>query len=110
MVNETANGIKVYTDAKDIDVSGRIFYVKTGALYTDAAAETAAEGGAVFQAFLAGNLTIVDNGVIYKGVSATVSSTTVTVTYGAEGSATATTAADDTTTAVEFAKIVPSNS
>lgn len=104
MVNEN----KVYTDAKDLGVSGRLFYVKSGALYSDSATEVAAEGGDVFQAFLAGNLTIVDNGVIYKGTSATLATTTVTVTYGADSSATATVATGDTKTAADFAKIVPS--
>lgn len=108
MVNETANGIKVYSDANDIDVSGRVFYVKSGALYTDAATEVAATGGAVFQAFLAGNLAIVDTGVIYRATSVTLSSSTVTATYGAESSATATVAEGDTKTAEDFAKIVPS--
>lgn len=102
------NGNKVYTDANDLGVSGRLFYVKSGALYSDSATEVAADGGAVFQAFLAGNLTIVDDGVIYNGTSATLSSSTVTVTYGAEGSATATVAEGDTKTAADYAKIVPS--
>lgn len=102
------NGTKVYTDAKDLNVSGRLFYVKSGALYSDSATEEAADGGAVFSSFLAGNLTIVDDGVIYKVTSATLSSSTVTVTYGADGEATATVADDDTKTAADYAKIVPS--
>lgn len=101
------NGNKLYTDAIDLGVSGRVFYVKTGALYSDAATTVAADGGRVFQAFLAGILTIVDTGVIYNATSVTLSSSTVTATYGAEGSATATVAADDTKTAADYGLIVP---
>ena len=52
------NGTKVYTNASDLGVSGRVFYVKAAdsKLYLESACTNKAEGGDVFNAFLAGNM------------------------------------------------------
>lgn len=113
------NGNKVYTDANDLGVSGRVFYFKASdsKLYKDSALTVAADGGAVFQAFLAGNLTIVNDGAIYRATSAVVDTTnakvkvdilTVSSSTATVITAEAAIATGDTKTAADFAKIVPS--
>ena len=111
------NGNKVYTDANDLGVSGRVFYAKAAdsKLYLEAAYTNAAEGGDVFQAFLAGNLIIVNDGSIAIPTAVKVADSTVSVDILTVSSSTATVvtltaavAAGDTKTAADFAKIVPS--
>lgn len=113
-------GTKIYEDAKDVDVSGRVFYTKTASgttsLYTDAATTVAAKGADVFDAYLAGNLVIVNAGSICAPTACIVANSKVKVDILTVSSNTATVvtcqatiAADDTTTAALFAQIVPSN-
>ncbi len=111
------NGTKVYTDAKDLGVSGRVFYVKAAdsKLYLEPACTNKAEGGDVFAAFLAGNLVIVNDGSLCTPTAVTVADSTVSVdiltlvsTTATVVTATAACASGDTKTAADFAKIVPS--
>lgn len=111
------NGTKVYTNASDLGVSGRVFYVKAAdsKLYLESACTNKAEGGDVFNAFLAGNLVIVNDGSICTPTAVKVADSTVSVDILTVSSSTATVvtvtaacATGDTKTAAEFAKIVPS--
>jgi hypothetical protein len=111
------NGNRVFYDADNIGVSGRVFYAKASdsKLYTDSALTDAADGGAVFQAFLAGVLVIVNDGAIAIPTAVTVAEGTVSVDILTVSSSTATVvtltaavATGDTKTAADFAKIVPS--
>lgn len=116
MVN---NGL-MYKDAKDIPVTGRIFYAKTTSgtttLYEDSATTIEAKGGDVFEAFVAYNIRVVidgaihnvsslkvDNGKVYVDVL-TVSSSTATVV-----TAEATIAEGDDKTEADFTKLVPAS-
>lgn len=109
---------KIYTDANDLGVSGRVFYTKTASgtttLYTDTACTVAAEGGDVFQAYLAGNLTIVYSSAMYVPTSLVIASSTVKADILTVSSGTATVvtcqaaiASGDTKTAADYAKIIP---
>jgi len=111
------NGNRVFYDADNIGVSGRVFYAKASdsKLYTDSALTDAADGGAVFQAFLAGVLVIVNGSAIAIPTAVTVAEGTVSVDILTVSSSTATVvtltaavATGDTKTAADFAKIVPS--
>lgn len=111
------NGNKVFYDADNIGVSGRVFYAKASdsKLYTDSALTVAADGGAVFQAFLAGVLVIVNDGAITVPTAVKLTEGTVSVDILTVSSSTATVvtltaavATGDTKTAADFAKIVPS--
>lgn len=110
------NGTKVYTDAKDLNVSGRVFYVKAAdsKLYKESACTNKADGGDVFAAFLAGNLLIVNAGSICTPTAVIVDSGTVSVDILTVATNTATVvtvtaacASGDTKTAADFGKIVP---
>lgn len=111
------NGNKVFYDADNIGVSGRVFYAKASdsKLYTDSALTDAADGGAVFQAFLAGVLVIVNDGSIAVPTAVKLADSTVSVDILTVSSSTATVvtltaavASGDTKTAADYAKIVPS--
>lgn len=111
------NGNKVFYDANNIGVSGRVFYAKASdsKLYTDSALTNAADGGAVFQAFLAGVLIIVNDGAIAVPTAVKLAESTVSVDILTVSSSTATVvtltatvATGDTKTAADYAKIVPS--
>lgn len=111
------NGNKVFYDADNIGVSGRVFYAKASdsKLYTDSALTNAADGGAVFQAFLAGVLVIVNDGAITIPTAVKLAEGTVSVDILTVSSSTATVvtltaavATGDSKTAADFAKIVPS--
>lgn len=110
------NGTKVYENASDVHVTGRVFYAKAAdsKLYLEPAYTNEAEGADVFNAFLAGNLRIVNGGSIAVPTAVIVADGTVSVDILTVSSSTATVvtvtaacAADDTKTAAEFAKIVP---
>lgn len=107
---------KIYTDANDLGVSGRVFYVKAAdsKLYLEPACTNKAEGGDVFQAFLAGNLVIVNDGSMCTPTAVTVADGTVSVdiltlvsTTATVVTVTAACASGDTKTASDFAKIIP---
>lgn len=111
------NGTKVYTNASDLGVSGRVFYAKAAdsKLYLESACTNKAEGGDVFNAFLAGNLVIVNDGSICTPTAVKLAEGTVSVDILTVSSSTATVvtltaavATGDTKTAADFAKIVPS--
>ena len=107
---------KIYEDAKDLHVTGRVFYVKAAdsKIYEDSACETLAVGADVFSAYITGNLVLVnggsmcvptackvDDGTVSIDILTVVTSTATVVT------ATAACADDDTTTAALVAQIVP---
>ena len=109
-------GTKIYEDAKDLHVSGRVFYVKAAdsKIYTDSATTTLAEGGDVFAAFLAGNLVLVNGGKMCTPTDCSVADSTVSVSILTVVSSTATVvtataacASGDTATAALFGQIVP---
>lgn len=111
-------GTKIYEDAKDVNVSGRVFYAKTASgattLYTDSAETIAATGADVLSAYLAGNLVIVNAGSICAPTACVIADGKVKVDILTVASSTATVvtcqaaiAADDTKTVATFNKIVP---
>lgn len=111
-------GSKIYEDAKDLHVSGRVFYAKTASgtttLYEDSATTVEAKGADVFSAYLAGNLVIVNAGSMCVPTACIVASNVVKVDILTVASSTATVvtcqadcAADDTATAALFGQIVP---
>lgn len=113
-------GTKIYEDAKDVNVSGRVFYAKTASgattLYTDSATTIAATGADVLSAYLAGNLVIVNAGSICAPTACIIADGKVKVDILTVSSDTATVvtcqaaiAADDTKTIVEYLKIVGIN-
>ena len=115
------NGNRVFYNADNIGISGRVYYAKTASgtttLYTDSACTEVAVGGDVYKDYVAGVLMIVNDGSICFPTAAKVASSKVSVDILTVASSTATVvtceaalASGDTTTAVEFAKIVPSNS
>lgn len=115
------NGNRVFYNADNIGISGRVYYAKTASgtttLYTDSACTEAAVGSDVYKDYVAGVLMIVNAGSICFPTAAKVASNKVSVDILTVASSTATVvtceaalASGDTTTAVEFAKIVPSNS
>lgn len=111
-------GNKIYEDAKDVNVSGRVFYAKTASgvttLYTDSATTVAATGDVVLSAYLAGNLVVVNAGSICVPTACIVADSKVKVDILTVSSNTATVvtcqaaiAQGDTTTAAIFGQIVP---
>lgn len=113
------NGNRVFYNADNIGISGRVYYAKTASgtttLYTDSACTAAAVGGDVYKDYVAGVLMIVNGGSICFPTAAKVVSNKVSVDILTVASSTATVvtceaalASGDTTTAAEFAKIVPS--
>ena len=111
---------KIYEDAKDLHVSGRVFYAKTASgttsLYSDKAQTVAAVGADVFAAYLAGNLVIVNAGSMCVPTACVVDSTNslvkVDILTVASSTATVVTcqaaiASGDTETAALFGQIVP---
>ena len=109
---------KIYEDAKDLHVSGRVFYAKTDSgttsLYSDKAQTVAAVGADVFAAYLAGNLVIVNAGSMCVPTACKVADSTVSIDILTVSSRTATVvtataacASGDTATAALFAQIVP---
>ena len=110
------NGTKIYEDAKDVHVSGRVFYVKAAdsKIYSDSATTILAEGGDVFSAFLAGNLVLVNDGSICVPTAVKVADGTVSVdiltvvtSTATVVTATAACASGDSATAALFGQIVP---
>lgn len=113
------NGL-MYKDAKDIPITGRIFYAKTVSgtttLYEDAATTIEATGKDVFEAFVAYNIRVVIDGEIHNVSSAKVDTSKVYVNILTVSSDTATVvtaeaaiAEDDTKTEADFTKIVPAS-
>ena len=107
---------KIYEDAKDLHVSGRVVYVKAAdsKIYTDSATTTLAEGGDVFSAYITGNLVLVNGGSMCVPTACKVASGTVSVDILTVSSSTATVvtataacASGDTATAALFGQIVP---
>ena len=107
---------KIYEDAKDLHVSGRVFYVKAAdsKIYTDSATTTLAEGADVFSAYITGNLVLVNAGSMCVPTACKVADSTVSVDILTVSSSTATVvtataacASDDTATAALFGQIVP---
>lgn len=114
------NDGKMYEDAKDIHVTGCIFYAKTASgttkLYEDSANTVEATGGDVFDAFVANNIRVVIDGAIYNVTSAKVDDGKVYVDILTVASSTATVVtaeaaidSGDTKTATDYTKIVPAS-
>ena len=110
----------MYADAKDVPVTGRIFYAKTASgttkLYEDSATTIEATGGDVFDAFVANNIRVIIGGAIYNVTSAKVDSGKVYVDILTVASSTATVvtaqaaiASGDSKTAADFSKLVPAS-